>query len=224
MAGPMNRSCFPYRTALTEHQLLGTQPPAELRHHLAQCADCRREAVETDDVVRSLLRSGTAPVRHERHRLDPNGLPSRDLRERIVRVVTDSRPTRRHPVARLVVGAAAAAVVATAVVLPMSRGDEEPSPAATSVTLARQGEMVERSWGTEVPVVLSGLEAGRTYRMTAVNAAGRTAPGGSVRGEGSTPVSLRMVTAMPRDTITALLVEDEDGRVVTRLAVRPATT
>lgn len=84
--------------------------------------------------------------------------------------------------------------------------------------------MVTRPWGTEVPVALSGLRSGETYRMMTVNAAGARTSGGSVRAATDEPVSTRMVTAMRRDTITALIVEDEEGRVVARVPVKPPPT
>ncbi|WP_031101457.1 hypothetical protein, partial [Streptomyces sp. NRRL S-15] len=70
------------------------------------------------------------------------------------------------------------------------------------------GKMVERPGGTEIPVALSGLEAGQTYRMMTVNAEGTRVAGGTVRAANDEPGDTRMVTAVRKDTITALVVED----------------
>ncbi|GGB19929.1 hypothetical protein GCM10011492_07240 [Flexivirga endophytica] len=224
MVGAMNESCFPHRTALTEHQLLGTPLPTDVRRHLERCPDCSREAAETESVVRTLHRAGPAAAHPEDRMAPPFGGPSHDLRDRIVREVTRAAPARRRRLPRVALGVAAAALAAVAVVVPVSLSGDQAPVSSTSITLTRHGQMVEKSWGTEVPIVLSGLADGQTYRMMAVNADGKKAPGGSVSGKGPAPVSLRMVTAMPRNTITALLVEDERGHVVSRVPVRPTAT
>ncbi|MFE5259749.1 anti-sigma factor [Streptomyces coelicoflavus] len=221
MAGTMNKACVPYRPLLTEHLLLGTPLPEELSRHLDQCPDCAREAAETEDVVRTLRRADPfadlagagAPAVPPR--------PSRELGDRIRRVVADPPPAPRTRYRRrIALGVSAAFVTAAAAVVPLTLDQDQPPPATTaSVVLVRDGGMVERPGGTEVPVVLSGLKKGETYRMMTVNADGKRMPGGSVRADSDADVSTRMMTAMRRDTITALLVEDESGRVVTHVRV-----
>ncbi|MFF0515553.1 hypothetical protein [Streptomyces sp. NPDC004250] len=219
MAGTMNKACVPYRPLLTEHLLLGTPLPEELSRHLDQCPDCAREAAETEDVVRTLRRADpladltgvVAPVHAQ---------PSRDLGDRIRRVIAAPQSTPRPRYRRrIALSVAAAFVTAAAVVVPLTLGQDQPQPATASVVLVRDGRMVERPGGTEVPVVLSGLKEGETYRMMTVNAEGTRMPGGSVRADSDEDVSTRMMTAMRRNTITALLVEDESGRVVTLVRV-----
>lgn len=220
MAGIMNKECFALRPLLVENLLLGTPMPEEVSRHLGQCPDCTREAHETQDVVRTLRRAdplaGWTPSRAS----DAQAGPSSDLGDRIRRDVArakTARPGRR----RIVLGVAAAFVAAAAVVVPLSMGQDQHRAPDTSVSLVRQGQMVERPWGTEVPVALSGLETGRTYRVMTVNAEGARVPGGSVRAAADgRPVTIHMVTAMRKNTITALLVEDEEGHVVTQVSVR----
>lgn len=221
MVGPMNDNCFPHRAVLTEHQLLGTPLPDEVVRHVEHCPDCAREVLETDDVVRTLQRGGPENDAPGRRMAQPVDGPPAALRDRIVRQLED-HPPRRRRLPRAVIGLAAAAVVAAAVVIPMSLGGDRAPEPVSDVALSRHGRMIEKPWGTEVPVSLSGLRNGRTYRMMAVNAEGKKVPGGSLRGAGGAPMTFRMVTAMPRDTISALIVEDEHGRVLTRLPVRPA--
>ncbi|MFF4473600.1 hypothetical protein ACFYZ3_29040 [Streptomyces sp. NPDC001599] len=222
MAGTMNKACVPYRPLLTEHLLLGTPLPEELSRHLDQCPDCAREAAETEDVVRTLRRADpfADPVGEGVPAVRPR--PSGDLGDRIRRIVAappqpTPRPRHRH---RIALGVSAALVTAAAVVVPLTLDQNQPPSTTTaSVVLVRDGVMVERPGGTEVPVVLSGLEKGETYRMMTVNADGKRMPGGSVRADSDADVSTRMMTAMRRETITALLVEDESGRVVTHVRV-----
>lgn len=226
MAGTMNEDCFPFRPLLTEHLLLGTPLPDGLSRHLARCPDCTREVSETDDVVRTLQRVNPLADRARPRASDMRAQPSKSLGDRIRRDVAAAKAARTARTGRgrrVALGVAAAFVTAAAVIVSLTAVDEEPPPdTSASVVLTRQGRMIDRPWGTEVPVALSGLEAGETYRVMTVNADGRRLPGGSVRDEsGGDSVSLRMATAMRRDTITALIVEDEEGRVVTRVPVVP---
>lgn len=234
MARIMNKECFPFRSLLTEHQLLGTPLPEELSRHLDRCADCTREFSETDDVVRTLRRADPLAHRADVRTPETYGQPSSGLGDRIRREVagaeTTSDPPRprtrprtrpRHR-RRIALGVAAAFVTAAAVVVPLTM-DQDQGP-ATSVVLVREGRMTERPGGTEVPVALSGLQAGETYRMMTVNAKGARVPSGTVRAATDEPVSTRMVTAMRKDTITALIVQDEEGRVVTHVPVVPQST
>ncbi|MGW7416355.1 hypothetical protein [Streptomyces sp. NPDC054863] len=221
MVGTMNKDCFDFRPLLTEHLLLGMPLPEELSRHLGRCPDCTREAAETDDVVRTLQRMNPlADLAHPRASA-VHARPSRDLGDRIRRDMAGAKAVRTGRGRRLVLGVAASLVTAAAVLIPLSTSDQGQAP-GTSVALVRQGQMVDRSWGTEVPVALSGLEAGETYRMMAVNADGTRLSGGTVRADSGEQVSFRMMTAMDKDTITALIVEDEEGHVVSRVPVRPS--
>ncbi|WP_217167780.1 hypothetical protein [Streptomyces sp. AC512_CC834] len=223
MAGTMNKACVPFRPLLTEHLLLGTPLPEELSQHVDQCPDCAREAAEAEDVVRTMRRvdpfadwtGARTPATRTR--------PSSDLGDRIRRIVADPKPAARPPRyrRRIALGVSAAFVTAAAVVVPLTLDQDQPPATTAAVVLARDGRMVERPGGTEVPVVLSGLKKGQTYRMMTVNAEGTRMPGGSVRADSDADVSTRMMTAMRRDTITALLVEDESGNVVTHIIVPP---
>ncbi|MBH5334002.1 hypothetical protein IHE55_03960 [Streptomyces pactum] len=221
MAGAMNDPCVPFLGLLTEHMLLGTPLPPELVRHLDRCPRCAREAPELGDVVRKLRRADPLPDRGGTRVPAPPARPSAEVGERVRRAVVAGRPAVRRPRRRIALGAAAVLAVAAAVLV--STSGQEPPP-STPVTLVREGKMVDRPWGTEVPVVLSGLPTGETYRMMTVDADGTRAPGGSVRVVSHEKVSTRMMTAMPKDAITALVVEDERGRVVTRVPVPPPSS
>ncbi|GAA1615456.1 hypothetical protein GCM10009789_81900 [Kribbella sancticallisti] len=79
--------------------------------------------------------------------------------------------------------------------------------------------MAPYPWGTEISLSLSGLQPGRTYRLMAADAQGIRMAGGSVMVSTPRPVQTRMSTAMRRDAITTVLVEDQDGRLVASLLV-----
>lgn len=219
MARIMNEECSFFRPLLTEHLLLGTPLPKESSRHVEECPECTREVSDLGEVVRTLRRADPLSGWTGAQASETPARPSRDLSDRIRREVTGSKTARPRPRRRIALGVAAAFVTAAAAVFPLA-ADRNPSP-APSVVLVRQGRMIERPWGTEVPVALSGLEAGEMYRLMAVNADGRRAPGGSVQTTSGDRVSTRMVTGMRKDTITALIVEDEEGHIVTRVPVLP---
>ncbi|TMR21194.1 hypothetical protein, partial [Actinomadura geliboluensis] len=210
MAGPVTPSCHAFRVELTELLLLDRPLPAPLTRHLAQCADCSAEAASVRRVIRTferaepLLPGAAVPVP------GPEGPPRRTARRRV---------------------AAAGLVLAAAAVLALLHpggmglpGDGPEGRPDAAVTLSRPAPMIEHSWGTEVPVSLSGLRPGRTYGLLTGDAHGRRQSAGSVRaGDGHAPMRTCMVTAMARSEITALLVQDESGRMVARLAVPPPT-
>lgn len=221
----MNNDCTHLRPHLTEHLLLGTPLPRDLTRHLNQCPDCTREATELDDVIHTLRHGDPLAGLVSPHADDPEARPSEDLWERIRRGTTEAetvavRPVRRRR--RIALGVAAAFVTAAAFVVPFTEThDQTPAHTTASVVLVRDGKMTEHPWGTEVPVALSGLKAGETYRMMAANASGTRLPGGSVRVTTDKPITTTMTTAMRKDTITALIVEDAHGHVVTRVPVTP---
>lgn len=227
MARIMNHECARYRPLLAEHLTLATPMRADLTLHLDQCPDCTRETSELDDVVRTLRRANpvagwaAAPGTAAGKRLSEQ--PTPELGDRIRRNVAGTRPVRPHR-PRHAAGVLVAAALAVAMVVPVSiLVNHEPSP-ATSVALIREDPMISHPWGTEIPVTLSGLEPQETYQMMVVNADGERAPGGSVQVATDEPVATRMTTAMPKSTITALVVEDDKGRTVLSVPVEPLPT
>lgn len=105
----------------------------------------------------------------------------------------------------------------------VNRSPANPDDAAShvqQVVLLRDGLMIPHPWGAEVPIVLEGLQNGRTYHLATQDASGNLAPAGSVRADGRT-VRTHMTTAMTRDQITALLITDSVGTSLARMAVQP---
>ncbi|MBM9508097.1 hypothetical protein [Actinacidiphila acididurans] len=220
MAGPVNSPCRDVRPVLAECLLLGTPLPSAASRHLADCADCAREAAELTDVVRTLRRAVPVPPAAGFTPSEPVPVaPPPGLAHQVRTGVARARRarTRRR---RVTVGAAVALAAAAAVLVPVTTG-ARPAPAPAAVAVTREGRMVPHTWGTEVPVLLTGLHPGRTYRLMTADASGHRLPGGSVQAPPDRAVRARIVTAMPRRAITALLVEDETGHVVARVPVTP---
>ncbi|MFF0516492.1 hypothetical protein [Streptomyces sp. NPDC004250] len=212
MAGTMNKVCGRYRPLLTEHLLLGHRLSEELSGHLDQCADCGREAAEADEVGRTMRRADP----FARWAAEPPG------------PLSSTNSTECHRLARargrrIVLAVAAALVAAAAVAVPLGLAPEQGADPAFSAAVIGHGEMIVRPWGTEVPVMLSGLSGGKTYRLMTVGADGARVPGGSVRAASAERFAFRLVTSMDKDTITELIVEDGEGHVIARVSVRPAS-
>ncbi|TDD31097.1 hypothetical protein E1287_27745 [Actinomadura sp. KC06] len=219
MAGPVTLSCHAIHVELTELLLLDRPLPAPLARHIAHCADCSAEAAGVRRVIRTFERaepghpgSGFPPV--SRFATGPVS-----VEERGEPLGTGPRRTSggRH---RLAAAAAGLVLAACAVLTTVVPGDSPEAPPAGTVTLSRHEPMIEYSWGTEVPVSLSGLRPGATYRFLTGDAEGRRESAGSVHAGGEARMRTRMVTAMARSEIIMLLVQDEDGRMVARLPVK----
>ncbi|MDQ0808359.1 hypothetical protein QFZ63_000073 [Streptomyces sp. B3I7] len=214
MAGTMNDFCTRIREEATELLLLGGSLPAPLARHVASCSGCAEEAEGVRRVVRTFERADSAPV--------PAALP--------VTGPTPSGGSWRYPgrarrrvlsgVVTLMLAACAAFVtVVTAV-------DHGSHTSTAAVHVAQDGEMVPHSWGTEIPVALSGLRAGSTYRFMTGNAHGERVQAGSMQSsaQSDTSMHVRLTTAMHKDTITTLYVQDADGHFVAQARVGPHRT
>lgn len=74
------------------------------------------------------------------------------------------------------------------------------------------------------PVAVTGLQPDQTYRLMTSDASGHTAPGGSVRVPEPGTVYTKIMTAMQRNTITAVIVKDVSGHVVARMPIASPPT
>ncbi|MEU3985292.1 hypothetical protein AB0F77_35400 [Streptomyces sp. NPDC026672] len=211
MAGTMNDFCTAIREEVTELLLLGRPLPAPLARHVASCEGCSEEAEGVRRVVRTFERADSLRV--------PSALPEFGGTPAVAPART------RGPVRRRVVAAVASLVLAACAafvtVVATSGHDTRTSVALVHVT--QDGEMISHPWGTEIPVSLSGLRAGSTYRLMTGNARGDRVQAGSVQasGQDDVPMRVHMTTAMSKDTITTLYVQDADGRFVAQAPVGP---
>lgn len=203
----MNEQCLQVRGEATELLMLGRPLTAELSYHVASCSDCARDIAEVREVVATFAyaEGGRPPV------------VSPELGPRIEAELRAARGTRK--IRRLVLAAAAVVLVMAMAVGGIVMATS-PSP-VQQIALERDGLMVSQPWGTEVPIMLNGLQHGETYQLVTVGHEGRSVPAGSVQADGPGPLRAHMVTAMARDSITALLVRDGDGRQVAQVPVAP---
>ncbi|MFI8932349.1 hypothetical protein ACIG3E_32380 [Streptomyces sp. NPDC053474] len=207
----MNDFCLAIREEATELLLLGKPLPAPLARHVASCEGCAQETEGVRRVVRTFERADSLRV--------PSALPEPG-RTTAVDPARTCRPVRRRMAAGIA-SLALAACAAFVTVVTATGSDTRASVA--SVHVAQAGEMTAHPWGTEIPVSLSGLEAGITYRLMTGNASGERVQAGSVRASGQrgAPLRVHMTTAMSKDAITTLYVQDADGRFVARAPAGP---
>jgi hypothetical protein len=228
----MSTTCRDIRPVLAECLMLGVPLPDDVAEHVDWCPECCREAADIKEVARTLRRAAPRADMAARRMPLPAAATAPfpalvsappELGDKVRRGVAEARRarTRRN---RIVVRAAMVAAAAAAIIVPVLPVDHAQAPPA-AVALAREGRMIQQPWGTEVPVVLTGLLPGQTYRLMTADASGDRIPGGSVRIPYNEAVHMRIMTALPRQAITSLLVEDQNGRVVARMPVSsPAST
>jgi hypothetical protein len=216
--------CHSARLTLTEYLLLGRPMPIWLSRHVAGCTGCAAQAEEVRDVVRTLRRADPRAALGSAYAAAPEGAvnrpaPLEDLGQHVVAQLQSARLARR----RTLVGTAVAALVfGSAVLVPALVGGHKaasPVQGTGGVRLMRTGPMIPQLWGTEVPVTLSGMRPAQTYQLMTENAAGQLVQAGSVRATAGTDVHTNMMSAMSRDSIVALLVDDQHGHRLADISV-----
>ncbi|MFE3168882.1 hypothetical protein [Streptomyces sp. NPDC059224] len=207
----MNDFCTAIREEVTELLLLGKPLPAPLARHVASCEGCSEEAEGVRRVVRTFERADSLRV--------PSALP--DAGRASAGVLSQKRGRIRRRMAAGIASLVLAACAAFVTVVATSGNDTRTSVAAVQV--AQDGEMISHPWGTEIPVSLSGLRDGTTYRLMTGNSRGDRVQAGSVQPSGPSdgPMRVHLTTAMRKDTITTLYVQDADGHFVAQAAVGP---
>ncbi|MCQ8833923.1 hypothetical protein [Streptomyces malaysiensis] len=207
----MSDFCTTVRGEVTELLLLGKPLPVPLARHVASCEGCAEEAEGVRRVVRTFERAESVRI--------PSALPESGGASAVVSVRPLGRVRRRMAVGIVCVVLAACAVFATV----MATSGDDTRTHVAAVHVAQDGAMVSHPWGTEIPVSLSGLRASGTYRLMTGNARGDRVQAGSVRASGrdGAPLHVRMTTAMHKDTITTLYVQDADGHFVAQAPVGP---
>ncbi|MGA5454493.1 hypothetical protein ACPCVO_48845 [Streptomyces umbrinus] len=206
----MNDVCGAIREEATELFLLDKPLPAPLTRHVASCRGCSEELEGVLRVMRTFERADSLHVASAFGAGQAVPVALKQKRGRI-------RRRTAAGIASLVLAACAAFVTVVAT----SGNDGHTSVAAIQVT--QDGEMIAHPWGTEIPVSLSGLREGTTYRFMTGNARGDRVQAGSVQPSGRSdgPMRVHLTTAMRKDTITTLYVQDADGHFVAQAAVGP---
>ena len=208
--------------------VLGKLPDDEavsLRAHVDGCPTCQAELQELAPLAVALR--GV-----DLERVDARATPAPDLGDRIVQQVRRSeRESRRR---RDVRGGLSAALVAAAVLAAFVLGarlglpGQETIGSVTSagapveeidVETVSQGVdatagLVTHTWGTEIQIIISGLEPGGVYSVDFLEDDGTLVPAGTFLGTGADSVRCSLNAALPRDRAARVVVTDISGAVV----------
>lgn len=166
----MTPECMMARAVSTEALMLARPLPDPVAQHLSECLACSAEA----DGVRRTIATLDAAQRPGR-RTAARGLA---LAKHVAPNVSRPRTPQPVHVRKGVLAAVAGSLLAAGLLLPTTFTEDQAPPAAVSIE--RAGKMAPQPWGTEVPLSLTGLQPGRTYRLMAADAHGVRMPGGSV--------------------------------------------
>ena len=195
--------------ALAAAGMLPDDEVPQFERHLASCRRCQEELSELRAVAGAL---NAPPI--GAHMPDPP--PA--LKEGVVWAVRgarrdDRRRTRFVPA--IAAAAAAIAFFAAGVALPAPSGppQERLAVATTSATVDAQASLVAHTWGTEVKLVLEGLEDGEEYRVTFVDRQGERVDAGTFIGVDDRPVVCDMNAAVLRPDATRMEVASQ-GEVI----------
>lgn len=230
------------RESLADY-VLGRLDPIErdgVASHLADCDRCRGEIWELEQVIDTLRKAvpvrvtidATSPVAPE---------PPAELEDRVVaRLAGDGRsvvpgdvntgehiptpiraPRPRTSVLRWGVAVAAAiALLAAGVAVGARFGQPVPPPsevltfASAPAGVTANGKLIAHTWGTEVNLVITGLAAGREYRVTIVDEVGREVSGGTFIGVTGRPIVCNLNAALLREDAVRLRIVDAGGNSV----------
>jgi anti-sigma factor RsiW len=209
----VNADCRTWRGDLAA-RALGHRDPARdpgLDAHLDGCPECRAELLDLRMLADTLAEAD--PTYLAAPEPDP-GLGDRVL-HRIAFAASAQRARRRRAGAAIVAVAAAILVVVAGVAV-AGRGS---TTSATEVALAGPGdlageaELVDRPWGTEVHLDVSGLDEGEVYWLWLSSAEGDRVVAGTLTGTGG-EASAVLAAALPFDDAARVWMTDERDDVV----------
>lgn len=197
---------------------LGQLPTGEetaVRAHLEGCARCRDELTELQPVVRQLELLSPVALRTPAR-------PPVDLGERVTRAVAAARAGERRRWYTRTGAVAGAAAVAAAVVSVLVVQGTQPAPpplepVAVTVTTAgvtAAADLVAHTWGTEIKLTATGLDAGETYRVSIVTGNGTERSAGEFVGTGAQPMLCNLNSGVLRPDAAGFVVVDDTGREV----------
>ena len=180
--------------------------------HSDACAGCRAELTLLENLSRAMTHADAT-------RLDHEPAPPPELRDRIIRRLTDERAAvrrlSRRRMRRTIAAVAAVAFVAlgAGVVLRESGGTErvpfEIVLPDTNGSFALQGN----STGTSITFTHEGLDPGEVYWLWLTDASGKRVAAGTFHGTTSAATAT-MQAALVSEQVVRVWVTDEDDTVV----------
>lgn len=179
------------------------------------------DALASSELARMLYRDvaeAAAALREaDPAHIDDRDEPPPELEQRILTAARRRRSTRWTAVATAAAGVVVLAVAGRMVLV----GADPPPPPREAVTFAAsegvevlEADLIAHTWGTELELVIEGVEAGVTYTVAFLDDDGDRVDAGSFLGVSDQPVDCRMNAAVLRDDVTGLVVRDATGTIV----------
>jgi anti-sigma factor RsiW len=178
--------------------------------HVSTCDRCATELAELRQVTQSL---------HEVPVNEAAQGPPEALRQGVVVAVGQARRSH-HRARRLVLSVATAAAaialigVGAAIPGPAGPPQEAITVTAASPRIDADASLVAHTWGTELKLVVSGLDAGTRYQVSFLNREGRRVAAGTFIGVSDRPVVCDMNAAVLRPDAARLEIASRDGVVL----------
>ena len=202
--------------------VLGQLDPAEtdmVRAHLDTCADCRAEVTELSPVAAAL--AGAKQTSSEGPDEVPAGLHARMDTAILAEAGRRRRSRISRSVGALLVAASIAVLIGFGVTSLLDRTPDAPVPEVVAVSVDPQLDAVTASagliahtWGTEVKLQTSGLDAGASYNAVVLGAGDLEFPAGTFTGTGANTIICNQQASVLRADARGFQILDERGEVV----------
>ncbi|MDQ4040021.1 MAG: zf-HC2 domain-containing protein [Actinomycetota bacterium] len=202
--------------------VLGHLDPGEaevVQAHLDTCAQCRADIAELGPVAAAL--STARP----RLAVDAGQVPA-GLHARIDAAISAEAGRRRRTralrsVGAVLVAASVIVLMVIGVVSLLDRAPSTPTPEVVAVVVDSDLDSVDASagliahtWGTEVKLQTTGLDAGAPYRAVVLGAGDQQFPAGTFTGTGADTINCNLQASVLREDARGFRILDARGQVV----------
>lgn len=225
------------REALADHLIDRLDPVerATVDAHLATCPECREEARGLRQLV-SALREAAEPL--VAFVEQPDAVPPSHLEDAVLeRIARESRTDdpqqppidlarrrrdgNRGTIRTLLAAAAALALLVAGIAIGTRIAPAPPGPPfevlafePPPVGVTAAGKLIAHTWGSEVQLVITGLEDGAVYRASFIGEDGQETPAGTFIGVSARPIVCNLNAAVLREHVALLRVVDQGGETV----------
>jgi hypothetical protein len=203
---------------------LGETEAGRVRAHLDGCASCRAEYAEI------------APLAHDLRLVDPDVFDTAERQPgplvvgRIERQVGLERTARRRRslLNRVAVAAAVLAMLTGSGLAGYAIGRPDPAPrpnleavsvAARTPGVTARADLIAHTWGLEIQLTATGLDAGAGYRMLVTGTDGTEHDAGGLLGTGSRTMRCNLNADVLRSDVRSFTLRDTEGRAVLTAAI-----
>jgi len=190
-----------------------------VRAHLASCDQCRAEVAELTPVATALAVARPSAA-------GSTGQVPEELATRMDAVIQiEARRRRRSKVVRSVGAVLVAASVIVLMVIGVTslldRTPAAPTPEVVAVAVdadldavSASAGLIAHTWGTEIKLQTTGLEAGATYRAVVLGAGDEEFPAGTFTGTGPNTINCNLQASVLREDARGFQIFDQQDEIV----------